>query len=67
MDNLGMKWGTIEGSFEINTDTTPWIVKNVKTSMYNNDRCYIYNKAFSNFVLEENSPNLFNTEDANSI
>ena len=62
MDNLGMKWETIEGSFEINTDTTPWIVKNVKTSMYNNDRCYIYNKAFSNFVLEENSPNLFNTE-----
>ena len=62
MDNLGMKWETIEGSFEINTDTIPWIVKNVKTSMYNNDRCYIYNKAFSNFVLEENSPNLFNAE-----
>jgi NTP pyrophosphatase (non-canonical NTP hydrolase) len=61
MDNLGMKWETIEGSFEINTDTIPWIVKNIKTSMYNNDRCYIYNKAFSNFVLEENNPNLFNT------
>ena len=61
MDNLGMKWETIEGSFEINTDTIPWIIKNVKTSMYNNDRCYIYNKAFSNFVLEENNPNLFNT------
>ena len=61
MDNLGMKWETIEGSFEINTDTISWIVKNIKTSMYNNDRCYIYNKAFSNFVLEENKPNLFNT------
>jgi hypothetical protein len=34
MDNLGMKWETIEGSFEINTDAIPWIVKNVKTSMY---------------------------------
>ena len=62
MDNLGMQWETCEGSFEITTDTIPWIVKNARTSMYNSDRCYVYNKAFANFNKEEAKPNLFNNE-----
>jgi len=47
MDNLGLKWTTPQGyDFEITTEAIPWIVRNAKTSMYNDDRSYIYNKAF---------------------
>ena len=47
MDNLGLKWKTPQGyEFEITTKYIPWIVQNAKTSMYNEDRSYIYNKAF---------------------
>jgi NTP pyrophosphatase (non-canonical NTP hydrolase) len=47
MDSLGMTWETPQGyKFEITQKTIPWIVQNAKTSMYNEDRSYIYNKAF---------------------
>lgn len=47
MDNLGLKWKTPQGyDFEITKEAIPWIVQNAKTSMYNEDRSYIYNKAF---------------------
>jgi len=47
MDNIGLKWKHAEfGQFEITKKNIPWIMQNVKTSMFNNDRCYIYNKAF---------------------
>ena len=47
MDNLGLKWTTPQGyEFEITKEAIPWIVQNAKTSMYNEDRSYIYNKAF---------------------
>ncbi len=45
-DNIGMTWQTEFGQFEITKQNIPWIMNNVKTSMFNNDRCYIYNKAF---------------------
>ena len=47
MDNLGMEWKTDHGFFEINATTIAWIMNNVKTSMYNENRCYVYNKAFA--------------------
>tara|TARA_R100001163_G_C5053978_1_gene190526 strand:+ start:1033 stop:1809 length:777 start_codon:yes stop_codon:yes gene_type:complete len=47
MDNVGLTWQHEEfGQFEITQANIPWIVENAKTSMYNNERCYIYNKAF---------------------
>ena len=46
MDNVGLKWQTEFGQFEITKKNIPWIIQNVKTSMFNNDRSYIYNKAF---------------------
>ena len=46
MDNIGLKWRTWLGQFEITKENIPWIMQNAKTSMYNADRCYIYNKAF---------------------
>jgi len=47
MDNIGLNWKHPEyGTFRITRDNIPWIMANVKVSMFNNDRCYIYNKAF---------------------
>ena len=46
LDHIGAKWSTEFGTFEITTKTIPWIMQNCKTSMYNDKRSYIYNKAF---------------------
>ena len=47
MDNLGLSWTTPQGyEFKITRDNIPWIEQNAKTSMYNDNRSYIYNKAF---------------------
>jgi NTP pyrophosphatase (non-canonical NTP hydrolase) len=45
-DHIGAKWSTEFGTFEITAKTIPWIMQNCKTSMYNDKRSYIYNKAF---------------------
>ena len=47
MDSIGFKWTSEHGDFVINLDSIRWIMKNVKTSMYNNNRCYVYNKALA--------------------
>ena len=46
MDNLNLVWQTSHGEFEITKENIPWILANAKTSMYNDNRSYIYNKAF---------------------
>ena len=46
MDNIGITWETSYGKFHIGRDHIPWIMSNVKTSMFNEGRSYIYNKAF---------------------
>ena len=55
MDNIGLSWKTLHGKFEINSTTIPWIIHNTKASMYNNHRCYIYNKAYYEAFLAEPS------------
>jgi len=47
MDNIGFKWKSEHGDFVLNLDSIRWIMQNVKTSMYNDNRCYVYNKAFA--------------------
>ena len=49
MDELGMQWETAHGEFTITQPTINWIMANVKTSMYNRERCYIYNKAMAKY------------------
>ena len=46
MDHVGLTWQTEFGQFEITKQNIPWIMANVKTSMFNENRSYIYNKAF---------------------
>ena len=47
MEHLGMKWETIDGEVQLTKESIRWIEKNAKTSMYNDERSYIYNKAFA--------------------
>jgi len=47
MDNIGMKWETEHGECLITNNSVEWIMKNVVTSKYNKERCYVYNKAFA--------------------
>ena len=49
MDNMGLTWETDHGNFHIDQGTILWILKNVKTSQFSNERCYVYNKAFSRY------------------
>ena len=49
MDNIGITWETDHGDFKISKYSINWIMKNVQTSRYNNERCYVYNKAFARF------------------
>jgi NTP pyrophosphatase (non-canonical NTP hydrolase) len=60
MDNIGLQWRTYHGQFEINEQTIPWIMANAKVSMYNEDRSYIYNKAYYEAFIAE--PALFKKE-----
>ena len=53
MDSIGLKWRTYHGQFEINEQTIPWIMANAKMSMYNEDRSYIYNKAYYEAFIDE--------------
>lgn len=56
-DNIGLKWKTDLGEFEINEQSIQWILQNAKESMYNVRRSYIYNKAFYEaFVDQEHTP-----------
>jgi NTP pyrophosphatase (non-canonical NTP hydrolase) len=56
MDNKGFQWETSHGLFVINSKSIQWIMNHVQTSMYNDNRCYVYNKAFAKWF---DSPELF--------
>ena len=49
MDNKGLTWETEHGVFFINESSINWIMANLKTSMFNDQRSYVYNKAFARF------------------
>lgn len=55
MDNIGMKWSTSHGSFEITLSTIEWIMSNINISQFSQDRCYVYNKAFAEAMKINNT------------
>ena len=55
MDNIGMSWETDHGPCFITDNSIKWIMKNVVTSKYNDQRCYIYNKAFARWFDNNNA------------
>ena len=44
--HLGETWETVHGTFKLTKRTVEWIMDNAKTSMYDVERSYIYNKAY---------------------
>ena len=54
--NIGLKWETSFGEFEINAQSLQWILSNAKVSMYDKERSYIYNKAFHENINKKISP-----------
>ena len=54
MDNIGMRWMTEHGEFIITPKIVTWIMKNIKTSMFNDQRSYVYNKALARFYDNNN-------------
>ena len=63
MDNLEMRWNTEHGEVALDSDLVKWIVKSAKTSMFNNDRCYVYNKAMSRYIDNKKDELPFKEED----
>ena len=55
MDNIGMHWETDHGDCKITEKSIEWIMLNIKESMYNKNRCYIYNKAFARYFDNNNA------------
>ena len=62
MDNLEMRWQTEHGDVYLDEGLAKWIVKNAKTSMFNTERCYVYNKAMARYI-----DNTVNTERAKAM
>ena len=60
MDNIGMTWETEHGGFILNKYSIDWIMKNVQTSRYNEQRSYIYNKAFARFYDNHQTHDQYN-------
>lgn len=50
MDNIGKEISYPYGSFKLSPTVIDWIMTNVRTSMYNPDRSYVYNKALSEYL-----------------
>ena len=63
MDNLEMRWDTEHGSVYLDNDLAMWIEKNAKTSMFNSDRCYVYNKAMARYLDNRRDELPFKEED----
>jgi NTP pyrophosphatase (non-canonical NTP hydrolase) len=47
---IGHKWTTEHGVFEITEDNIEWIAKKAQRSMFNENKSYIYNKAFAEYI-----------------
>ena len=62
MDNLEMHWKTEHGDVYLDNDLAKWIIKNAKTSMFNNNRCYVYNKAMARYINNKDAQTLFDEE-----
>lgn len=49
LDSIGLTFETQYGKYIVNAELVDWIMDNVKASMYNPSRSYVYNKALHEF------------------
>ena len=64
LDNIGMTFETPFGAYVIDNSTIPWILSNVNVSMFNSNRCFIYNKALHQAFSNKETDN---TTDQNEV
>jgi len=50
MDNINESITYPYGSFKLTPTIIDWIMVNARTSMYNPNRCYVYNKALNEYI-----------------
>lgn len=50
MDSIGKTITSHYGNFEVTPSVIDWIMTNARTSMYNPNRCYVYNKALNEYL-----------------
>jgi NTP pyrophosphatase (non-canonical NTP hydrolase) len=50
-----MSWKTEHGDCTITEKSIKWIMDNVKSSQYTQERCYVYNKAFARWFDNNNA------------
>jgi len=55
IDNIGMSWDTVFGPCIITYKSIDWIMDNVKSSQYTQERCYVYNRAFARWFDNNNA------------
>ena len=67
MDNIGMSWETEYGKCSITRKSIEWIMQNVKSSQYTNDRCYVYNRAFARWFDNNDAYMLDNAKQMNEV
>ena len=54
MDNIGVQWRTPDDNYvNLTPNIIPWILQNARVSMYNDNRCYVYNKSLEVFMDNE--------------
>ena len=67
MDNIGMGWKTEAGHVLITKESINWIMDNVKSSQFTNERCYVYNRAFARWFDNNNAHDLDNAKMMNEV
>ena len=54
-DNIGMSWKTNFGDVILTVRSIEWVMQNVKPSQYDNNRSYVYNRAFARWFDNNNA------------
>ena len=67
VDNIGMQWDTVFGRCMITNKSIEWIMDNVKSSQFTNERCYVYNRAFARWFDNNNPFDLDNAKQMNEV
>ena len=67
IDNIGMRWDTGFGSVVLTKKSIDWIMDNVKSSQFTNERCYVYNRAFARWFDNNNAFDLDNAKQMNEV
>ena len=60
VENMGMSWCTEHGEVVLTHKSIKWIMENVQTSRYNDQRSYVYNKAFARWFDNNNAYDQYN-------